>query len=242
MDILEKKYESIREFKNRLLQSKVKEKIAKILLFGSVLREEAKEDSDIDLIIITVDGAREVEEMCSDIAYQIMSERGDIIMPMTHSIEELFYPKSYFFYFNQKTGKEIYTMEGDEIKSREINNYLELSMEYLQGAKRCLEHMDYRIALDAAYNALELAIKGLLLIKLDTLPSSHGGVINRFGELYVKAGEIEKETGKKVYKSLELRHKARYRKDAIIEEDDAQLLVGLAEEIAGILEKRKWLP
>jgi len=58
----------------------------------------------------------------------------------------------------------------------------------------------------------------------------------------VKAGEIEKETGKKVYKSLELRHKARYRKDAIIEEDDAQLLVGLAEEIAGILEKRKWLP
>jgi len=58
MDVLEKKYESIREFKNRLLQSKVKEKIAKILLFGSVLREEAKEDSDIDLIIVTVDGAK----------------------------------------------------------------------------------------------------------------------------------------------------------------------------------------
>jgi len=39
-------------------------------------------------------------------------------MPMTHSIEELFYPKSYFFYFNQKTGKEIYTMAEEEIWRR----------------------------------------------------------------------------------------------------------------------------
>ncbi len=238
-NVLKKKYESLNEFKERLLKSRVKEKIAKIILFGSVLRGEARKDSDIDLLIITINGAKEVEEMCSDTAYQIMLERGETIMPMVHSVEELFYPRSYFFYFNQRSGKEIYTMADEEIKQREIQGYLELSKEYAQGAKRCLEHMDCRIALDAAYNALELAIKGLLLMKLDTLPSSHGGIINRFGELYIKAGEIEKEVGKEVYKSLELRHRARYRKDAAIEEADADSVINMANEIIGFLEKSR---
>lgn len=237
IDILKEKYESTNEFKERLLKSKVKEKIAKIILFGSVSRGEAREESDIDILIITINGIKEVDETCSDIAYQIMIERGEIIMPMIHSIDELFCPRSYFFYLNQKSGKEIYTMGDEEIKKMEIQSYLELSKEYLQGAKRCLEHMDWRIALDAAYNALELAIKGLLLIKLDTLPSSHGGIINRFSELYIKTGKIKKEIGKKVYKSLELRHKARYRKDAVIGEDDAQFVINLAEEFMDIMQR-----
>ncbi|HIC92141.1 MAG TPA: HEPN domain-containing protein [Syntrophaceae bacterium] len=233
--VLEKKYKSIEEFQKALLDSQVKGKIAKIVLFGSVLRGDAREDSDIDLMIIATDSTEEVERVCSEISYQVMLDTGELIMPIVHPVEEVFLPRSYFFYYNHRIGREIYKMEHDEIKLREIGSYLELAKEYLEGGKRCSDNMDYRIAVDAAYNAAELSAKGLLLLKIDNLPSSHGGILAKFGELYVKTGEIQRELGRRTNEALELRHKARYRGDVTIAENDALKVIDLAQQLINLL-------
>ena len=117
--ILEKKYKSLEEFKKALLNGQVREKIAKIVLLGSVLRGDAREDSDIDLIIVATDSIEEVEQICSEISYQVMLNTGEIIMPIVHPMEEIFLPQSYFFYYNHRIGREIHKMEPEEIKLRE---------------------------------------------------------------------------------------------------------------------------
>lgn len=109
--ILEKKYKSIEEFKKALLDGRVRNKIAKIVLPGSVLRGDAREDSDIDLIIIVTDSIEEVGQVCSEISYQVMLDTGELIMPIVHPIEEIFLPQSYFFYYNHRIGREIYKMQ-----------------------------------------------------------------------------------------------------------------------------------
>ena len=117
--ILEKKYKSLEEFKKALLNGQVREKIAKIVLLGSVLRGDAREDSDIDLIIVATDSIEEVEQICSEISYQVMLNTGEIIMPIVHPMEKIFLPQSYFFYYNHRIGREIHKMEPEEIKLRE---------------------------------------------------------------------------------------------------------------------------
>ncbi|MCW7074784.1 MAG: nucleotidyltransferase domain-containing protein, partial [Candidatus Methanospirare jalkutatii] len=51
-DMLQKEYrEAVEEFVRRVLE-RYKEKIESIILFGSVARGEAKEDSDIDILVV----------------------------------------------------------------------------------------------------------------------------------------------------------------------------------------------
>ena len=50
-DIYQKKQEALNLFIKRLFENGVKDKIARIILFGSVAEEKATEDSDIDILI-----------------------------------------------------------------------------------------------------------------------------------------------------------------------------------------------
>ncbi|HJH25577.1 MAG TPA: hypothetical protein C5S37_02130 [Methanophagales archaeon] len=51
MQIQEKYQEAVEEFVRRVLE-RYEDKIDSIILFGSVARGEAKEDSDIDILVI----------------------------------------------------------------------------------------------------------------------------------------------------------------------------------------------
>ncbi|MFQ5605985.1 MAG: nucleotidyltransferase domain-containing protein [bacterium] len=54
------------ESKQRVLNSKFGNHIAKIILFGSVLREKADKDSDIDVMIFSANKTDEVESFLND--------------------------------------------------------------------------------------------------------------------------------------------------------------------------------
>lgn len=126
-------------------------------------------------------------------------------------------------------------MNEEELKRSEAENYRSLSEEYLEGARLALRASSFRLAVDAAYNAAELCVKGLLLLKLEELPGSHGGLVGEFGRLYVKAHQVPAELGRRLHRSLETRNRARYDFNAEIGRDHAKELIALAEELQKIL-------
>lgn len=210
MDIQTKKQKALDFFLNELLRAEAKHHIARIILFGSLLKGEAKEGSDIDLLVITTDSYREISNACADSSFETSLSTGESVEPIIRCIDEARYPQSYFMYSVLKRGREVYSMEEQELKRKEAQNYLYLSLEYLKGSKSNSEGGHFRIAVDTAYNACELAIKGLVLLRLPDIPGSHGGIVKKFGELFVKSGEVPKELGRQMNLALEKRNNARY--------------------------------
>ena len=89
---------------------------------------------------------------------------------------------------------------------------LELANKYLKAVKYTFQggKNNIRLVIDGAYNTAELCIKSLLLIKLKNIPRSHGGVIQKFGEYYVKTKILPRHTGRLSNRMLRYRNKARY--------------------------------
>ena len=93
------------------------------------------------------------------------------------------------------------------------------------------------MAIDAAYNAAELAAKGLILLKQNDLPGSHGGVVSLFGRLYVKTNAIEKSVGRSLNLALKLGNEARYRPNAVLNREAAQDVLKLARDLIDVVDK-----
>lgn len=235
MEILERKMLAVEEFKRKILTNDIKKYVGKIVLFGSVLKGTEKEDSDIDLLVLAVDSPEKVVSYCSKISYEIMLDLGEGIESVVHCIDEWRVPSSYLVYVVKKTGKEVYNMDVKEIKQKESIGYLTLSERYLDSAKRIFNEKDYRIAIDVGYNSAELCVKGLLLFVMDDIPSSHRGVVNKFGEFYIKIGKVSKEFGNILNEGLDLRNKARYEPHFEADRKDAEKIIKLAEKLNNIL-------
>ncbi len=231
MSFLERKHIAVDRFKERLLQSSVGDKIARIILFGSLLRIDAGEESDVDLLIVATSDLKRVEETTSEISFDILLEIGEGVEPLVYCLDRLRYPDSYFLYRNSKIGKEIYKMNEREMKTEESRGYLALAAHYLKVGERLSKDNEYRVSSDIAYNSAELAAKGLLLFKMDELPTSHRGVVNKFGELYVKSGEVDLELGRRLNNGIRLRNKARYESHAEIAEKEAGEMIKLARAL-----------
>ena len=196
--ILKRKHLAVDKFSERLLQRSVGDKIARIILFGSLLRMDAGEESDVDLLIVATSDLKKVEETTSEISFDILLEIGEGVEPLVYCLDRLRYPDSYFLYRNSKIGKEIYKMNELEMKTEESRGYLALAVHYLGVWERLFKDNEYRVSSDVAYNSAELAAKGLLLFNMDELPTSHRGIVNKFGELYVKSGEVDLELGRRL--------------------------------------------
>jgi uncharacterized protein (UPF0332 family) len=125
-------------------------------------------------------------------------------------------------------------VEENEIKRKEAKNYLNLAYEYLEGAKESLKANRVRIAIDTGYNAAELVAKALLLLEIDMIPSTHGGIIGEFGKLYIKTEMIDRNIGRNLNKALDLRNKARYIYNAEISFAEAEEIIKLAEDMLNI--------
>lgn len=123
-------------------------------------------------------------------------------------------------------------MEEMEVKKEAIRNLLKLAEEYLESAEEVMERERFRLAVDAAYNAAELSVKGLILLKQDDLPGSHGGVVNIFGQLYINNGEVSKDIGRSLNLCLKLRNDARYKSNAILTRDNAEEVIRLARTLS----------
>jgi len=228
--------ELIGSFKNYLLTTNIKDKIVKIILFGSHSKGTATVNSDIDILIFTANG-KDVEKSLMDKVYEYMVEHNAPLEVITSSIDDLFLLQDFFLYNITRYGMEVYSMEKEEIKKMMLRDLVQLSEEYLESAKEVLKINRIRLAIDAAYNAAELAAKALIFLKKDDLPGSHGGVVSLFGQLYIKTGEIDSEIGRNLNMSLKLRNEARYRPNAVLSRGDAEDILKLAENLIKIISK-----
>lgn len=229
--------EIINRFKDFLLASEVGARIAKVFLFGSHAKKTATADSDIDVLVFTADG-RDVEDALMDHVYEFMVENNAPLEVITRSVEQLFDMQDYFIYNVIRYGIEVYSMDEKQIKKAAVDNILGLCEEYLESAREVLDSNRIRLAIDAGYNSAELAAKGLILLKQDDLPGSHGGVVSLFGQLYVKTGLEDKTVGRNLNRSLKLRNEARYRPDAVFSEKDARFVLDLAEKLLDLARDR----
>jgi len=221
-------------FKDHLLSGEGGDKIARIILFGSQAAGTAGPDSDIDILIATLDG-REVERAILDRAYDFITEQQAPIEIVFSSVYELVPPRDYFLYSVLRHGVEVYSMDAGEMKRAMAEDLARLAEEYLESAREVLERGRLRLAIDAGYNAAELVAKALILLKQDNVPGSHGGIVSSFGALYVKTGEADPELGRRLNRALQLRNEARYRPTAHLTKEDAGEVVRLADALLALL-------
>src|SRR3990170_527507 len=229
------KQKAAQEFTQLLLSSEVRREIVKIVLFGSVSQGGAKEESDIDLLIIASGNLHKVRDASAEASFQTWLRFHEGVEPLVYCIDSLRFGNSSFLEQVLRKGQEVFSVTDDERLKKEARDYLSLAEQYLDSARRNLSQGDLRVAIDVAYNAAELCAKSLIFLKGAEIPGSHGGVVNRFGELYVVSGEISKDLGRSLNRHLELRNRARYDPHAEITPEGAKGVVGLAEEMVRIL-------
>lgn len=105
------KEEALQRFVSKLLTSKVGDSIARLLLFGSVAKGEAREGSDIDLLVIATDAVEEVSRACAEAAFDVAVETGESVEPLVRCVDQARYSQSYFLYWTLRSGQEVYRME-----------------------------------------------------------------------------------------------------------------------------------
>ena len=227
----------IKKFKDALLKSDLGKQISKIVWFGSTLKKKATKDSDVDLLIITEDGEG-TKDRIADILLDFQMTNRCPVEIVTSNIDDL-YPVTDYFLQNVLThGQEVYSMPEKDLRRSAANHYLSLSQEFFDSAKEAIDRGHFRLGLDGAYNAAELAVKGFLVLKISDLPGSHGGLVQRFGEAYVKPGTVDRAIGRNLNRCLELRNAARYKFTAKISEEEAGLTLALAKGLIELLEKK----
>jgi len=96
MEISERRREAVEEFVRRAL-SRYGDRIESIILFGSVARGEAKEDSDIDILVVTKKEDFRLRRMLIEIAFDILLDTGENISVKALSKDEFERHKNFSF-------------------------------------------------------------------------------------------------------------------------------------------------
>lgn len=230
------KREQILDFTKKLLNTSAKRYIMKIILFGSYAKGEAKEESDVDLLIVKSNG-KTAEELINRCIYDIILETQLPVEALTCSVEEIFWPDNYFIYNILSYGKEVFSMDKESLRQEAIRGLLALAREYLTSSEECAKLNKWRLAVDGLYNGCELMAKALLLKKIDDLPGSHGGIVNKFGQIYIKTGQLERSLGENLHRALQLRNWARYKWEREITRKDYNFLFDLAKKLEEAAQK-----
>lgn len=111
--ILTAKYAALEDFIQRILFSSVRDQIARIILFGSLARGNAKEDSDVDVLIFGFGDLSKLSEECADATLEVMLEFGELVQSLVYCISDLLPPRSYFLQKVTRDGKEMYRMDDE---------------------------------------------------------------------------------------------------------------------------------
>jgi len=219
--------------KKYLLEGESAKYIMKIVLFGSWAKDSSSSNSDIDLLVVKRNG-READESLNKDIYSIMMDTGLPLEVLICPVEEIFWIDNYFIYNILSYGQEVFSVDKEILKEEASRGLLELSREYFISANDSANLAHWRLAIDALYNSLELMVKALLLKKLDDLPSSQGGIIGKFGELFVKTKEVDDLIGRSLNRALQLRNWARYKWETKIGNDEYEEINGLVEKLEEI--------
>lgn len=236
--MLAQKQKAIDLFNQKLLKSPISKQIAKVFLFGSTARGTESQESDIDLMLFSIAPRAKIAPVIDKIAGDIFINQNEIIEPLIYNLYQYFNPQSLLVYNTIKMGKELYSMSLQNLRFQEASGWRQLSREYLKNAKQNKDLKIWRIAVDAGYNSAELCVKALLALRLKKgMPTRHAGIVQKFGQLYIKDGVIPVDINDRLRKGLRLRNEARYNPLAEIGQAEASAVISLAQDLLKISEK-----
>ncbi|HIE51111.1 MAG TPA: HEPN domain-containing protein [Armatimonadetes bacterium] len=222
-------------FIQRLLRSEVGDRILRILHYGSTRRGDWHPESDVDLLVIASGDLRQVQQTCSDLAFEVILEQGQRIEAMVYCLEEWRNPR-HFLSQVQTYAQEVYAVDENTRRQREAEDLLDLAQVYLTMAEQLQNAHQARGAVDLAYNAAELAAKGLILLQGEELPRTHSGLVTHCGELLVRSGTLPSEMGRGLNRLLDQRNRARYDPHATLLPEDGETALALARQMIEALE------
>lgn len=78
-----------------ILRQKYKNQISKVILFGSLARGESDPESDVDLLIVTVNGSQKLKDEISMACFDIILETDVILSPLVMDGETYDWHKNY---------------------------------------------------------------------------------------------------------------------------------------------------
>ncbi|MEA3351159.1 MAG: HEPN domain-containing protein [Chloroflexota bacterium] len=231
------KRKAAQEFTRRLIGSEIGQNIACIILFGSVVRDEAHPESDVDILVFGDKIYPSQTDAIADIAWNTTITTDEFIAPMAYNLSDLIEPQNYLIFDATCHGVELYRMEETQIRRLEAQNLYRKAEIHLDEAKRALSQQAFHLALVGAYTSAELAAKALIYLKPDVdIPSKHGSVVRIFGREYVLTGEVPAAWGRSLNRELESRTRALYDTTNIIDNSaKPAAVIELAQEMLAYL-------
>lgn len=236
--ILERKYRALEEFTARVRSSPVGDRVARMILYGSVLRGDAGPESDVDLLVVATGDVRAVGRALGDIAFEVMLEHGELVSPTVYCPDEYCHPH-HFLRQVRETGKEVYRVDENTMRRQEALDLLALAQGYIEMARALKGRREYiRGVVDMAYNAAELSAKGLLLLREGEWPKTYSGVVQQFSRAFiVNEPIVESGVGRAFRQALDWRNRARYDPHATLTEADADDVLSVAEQLVNLLQR-----
>jgi uncharacterized protein (UPF0332 family) len=224
------------EYFTREVQRALGPCLAKLILYGSTATGEAEPGSDIDIAAIHFGGEGQILERVAEIGFETALRYGEIVECVPISVHEYRHGADRSFFLREvQRGRILFEMDEKEAIRQEASEYLALAEEYRSFAHGALDRGEHRAAVDLGYNAAEVLVKALILLRGESLAQTHGGIVQQFGRLYVVSGTLNKRVGADLHKALLLRGKARYDPKALLARDDAETVLELIEILANHL-------
>jgi uncharacterized protein (UPF0332 family) len=109
-----------------------------------------------------------------------------------------------------------------------VEYHLKEAEEKLESARILLQNCKFKDAISRAYYAMYHAARGLLLTR-DISPKTHKGLIQKFGEEFVKTEKLSREYSTMLAKAEDLREMADYDVVAHFSIEEAESVVKNAE-------------
>jgi predicted nucleotidyltransferase len=113
---LQRKEDVAREFVARLVSSRIADCVTRVLLFGSTLRGDAREDSDIDLLVVAGGDIERVREQRSDLSFDLLLDSGELVSPLVYCVDEYRDP-AYFVALVKRSAREVYTVSDETVRT-----------------------------------------------------------------------------------------------------------------------------
>lgn len=236
-EVHRRKLEALKAFITILRHRQHQDGVAKAFLIGSVLEGNVSPESDVDIVVFGVGDLRAVRILCAEAAFEAGLDTGESVQPVVYPLNSYYHPTSTFLKQAVSEGKAIYSMNDRNLKRDLLEGKRRLASSYLRVARYVFDNGDYREAADLAYNAAETAVKALLLLEMDSLPKTHGGIVNRFGDLYIRTGKLPRTLGRDLHLALEIRGRARYEEERMIIREDAEEVLTLADRLLDHVEQ-----
>jgi uncharacterized protein (UPF0332 family)/predicted nucleotidyltransferase len=239
------------EFLSRL-REQYGDRIAHVWLFGSKVRGDSDEESDVDLLIVARDGDDALQKVIGEIAYELSLEHGVLLCEhviSTWRFAQMRARQEPIYKNIVREGVDLWASETAPTKVAEeqapydlgtpedyLRHRLERSHEDLTWARGALERGEYRLALNRAYYAV-FHLTSAVLANLDVLRHRHSAVESAFHEYLIKPGFIEPEYGQFYREARQWREDADYHFDVEFTKDKTREVLEQAERIVTRLER-----